>query len=110
MLNHSEDDAANTFLALFLNSSSYGLWKYAEFQDDGKQSGFELPIACTRVHAQAHAHTPRDHRPAAVHTVHKVTSGERHSLLFTCEREKCWLPGGLNKHTRLCRSGFKGGS
>ena len=43
MLNHSGDDAANTFPALFLNSSSYGLWWYAEFQDDGKQTGFDSP-------------------------------------------------------------------
>ena len=43
MLNHSEDDASNTFLAMYLNSSTHGLWKYALFDPTGKQTGFAAP-------------------------------------------------------------------
>ena len=40
MLNHSEDDASNTFIGLLVNSSRYGRWKYAEFDPTGKQTDF----------------------------------------------------------------------
>ena len=43
MLNHSEDDASNTFLALYVNDSAHGLWKYAEFDPTGKQTDFANP-------------------------------------------------------------------
>ena len=43
MLNHSEDDASNTFLALYVNDSVHGHWKYAEFDPTGKQSDFSSP-------------------------------------------------------------------
>ena len=43
MLNHSEDDASNTFLALYVNDSEHGLWKYAEFEPTGKQTDFADP-------------------------------------------------------------------
>jgi N-acetylglucosamine-6-sulfatase len=35
MLNHTEDDASNTFIAMFLNHTEYGHWKYAEFEPTG---------------------------------------------------------------------------
>lgn len=43
MLGHAEDDASNTFLALYLNSPTLGHWKYAEFDPTGKQTSFASP-------------------------------------------------------------------
>jgi len=43
LLDHDEDDASNTFLAMYVNSRALGHWKYAEFDPTGKQTSFAQP-------------------------------------------------------------------